>query len=155
KTIQPTFMKLKAVVLRAAIATLVVANVFFGVPLDALISVVNRQLAGSDIAYTLPTSVPLAHAATSTVSMRERYYGARSNTSTGIVNYSFTWQAPTGITALTVEARGGGGGGGGSSATNARGGGGGGGGGYARSTNVPVTAGTNYALAIGRGGAGG
>jgi hypothetical protein len=103
----------------------------------------------------LPLFPQNAHAATSSVSMIERYEGGNSVTTTDIANYAFTWRAPSGISSLSVEARGGGGGGGGSSATTTGAGGGGGGGGYAYSTSVSANGGTNYALSIGRSGSGG
>lgn len=157
---------------RAGVAVLLVSNVCFGFPLDMTIAIINDHIAKSKIvdalylalheenvidrdAIAIPTAVPRVHAATVSVQMAERYVGARSNTTTAISNYSFSWQAPTGIAALTVEARGGGGGGGGSSATNNGGGGGGGGGGYAYSTGVSVSAGSSYTVDVGRGGNGG
>jgi hypothetical protein len=148
---------------------IIVGNTFYGVPLDALISLVNEQIAESNLIdslfailpgdgnrefFAIPTTVPYALAAATTTTMEELFYAGQGSGLTAISGYSFSWEAPTGITGLTVEARGGGGGGGGSSNTANRGGGGGGGGGYARST-PSVTAGNSYSLVLGIGGRGG
>lgn len=157
---------------RLGIALLIVSNVFLGFPVDPIIGYVNGRMMEWKIVDTLylalrdPNVVDStlkgrlqtlrrAHASMVPTQMAELFVGARSNTTTAISNYSFSWQAPTGIVGLSVEARGGGGGGGGSSATNGGGGGGGGGGGYAFSANVSATAGSSYTIGVGRGGVGG
>jgi hypothetical protein len=63
-----------------------------------------------------------------------------------------SWVAPPTVTSVLVQAWGGGGGGGGDASTD--GGGGGGGGEYAQS-QVSVTPGNSYAIAVGKGGVGG
>ena len=70
-------------------------------------------------------------------------------TQTFITNGNFT--VPAGVTSITVEAWGAGGGGGSTTANN-QAGSGGGGGAYARSV-LSVTAGTNYSVVVGTGGA--
>ena len=65
---------------------------------------------------------------------------------------SETWNAPQGISSISVKAWGGGGGGGGGTGT---GGGGGGGGEFRQNTTVPVTPGNSYSVTIGQGGTGG
>lgn len=68
-----------------------------------------------------------------------------------------SFEAPAGVTSVTVEAWGGGGGGGYDSAASSRdgaGGGGGGGGGYSKSSNVRVTPGETYKIVVGSGGRG-
>lgn len=67
---------------------------------------------------------------------------------------SGSWQAPAGITSVTVEVWGGGGGGGGQNDT-ADGGGGGGGGAYSKKTNISVTPLADYTVTVGAAGAGG
>ena len=66
---------------------------------------------------------------------------------------SGSWQAPAGVTQVTVECWGGGGGGGGPS-TNRTASSGGGGGAYSKKT-VSVTGGNSYSYTVGGGGAGG
>lgn len=60
---------------------------------------------------------------------------------------TFYWQAPTGITGVSVELWGGGGGGGGAYTTNGKGGGGAGGQ-YVMDMNNPVTPGTTYPVVV-------
>jgi hypothetical protein len=64
------------------------------------------------------------------------------------------WQAPAGITSVSVECWGAGGGGGGSDATASSAGGGGGGGEYAKDT-VGVSSGSSYSYTVGAPGTGG
>ena len=66
---------------------------------------------------------------------------------------STTWNAPTGVTSVTVECWGGGGGGGRATGNPATGGGGAGGS-YALK-QVSVTPGNTYTITVGTGGAGG
>ena len=73
---------------------------------------------------------------------------------TTVFTSSTTWTCPAGVTSVTVECWGGGGGGGGSGATS-NGGSGGGSGAYVKKVGIPVTAGTNYTITVGTGGAGG
>jgi predicted CxxxxCH...CXXCH cytochrome family protein len=65
------------------------------------------------------------------------------------VTYTTTgsWEAPVGVTSVTVECWGAGGNGGGGG--NNRGGGGGGGGAYSYKTNIPVVAGNFYTVNVG------
>lgn len=80
---------------------------------------------------------------------------AQVHAATDTITASGNWTAPQGVTSVTVEAWGGGGGGGSARTNNNTKGGGGGGGGYSKRINVPVTAGTVYAITVGTGGAAG
>ena len=74
---------------------------------------------------------------------------ANATTTNFISSGTFTWTAPAGVTAVTVQTWGGGGKGG--TRTNQYTGGGGGGGAYSMKNSVSVTPGTGYTVVVGAG----
>ncbi len=81
-------------------------------------------------------------------------FGGVASAQTQNFTSSSSWQAPAGVTSVTVEAWGGGGGGGSGGSSNGYAGGGGAGGSYAKKV-VTVTPGQTYTVTVGTGGAGG
>ncbi|MFA5853951.1 MAG: glycine-rich domain-containing protein [Patescibacteria group bacterium] len=81
-------------------------------------------------------------------------YEERYTTGSVVYTSSTTWTAPTGVTAVNVEAWGAGGAGGGNTQASADSGGGGGGGAYAKKSNISVTPGNGYTVVVGAGGTG-
>ncbi len=95
-------------------------------------------------------------------SLSAMYYALQSNTWPGkgyvvtqIFTASGTWTSPTGVTVVEYLVVAGGGGGGGGIDGGAGVGAGGGAGGYRTGTGLSVTAGTDYTITVGGGGAGG
>ncbi len=102
-------------------------------------------------ASTIDASITSILSANSEAIVRADGWIFHSYTSTG----AHTFTAPTGVTQVDYLAVGGGGGGGGFVSGNTGGGGGGGAGEVDEVTGYAVTAGNNYAIAVGAGGAGG
>jgi len=149
-------VKLKRLIKSSTVIVLVLSNLLFGFPAQAILNATEDFFKDSKV-------VDLMYWATKDREVVDNFISdgmpnvikeakAVSATHTEVFNSTNTWIAPTGVTSVDAQAWGGGGAGAGDTPTNDGGQPGGGGGAYARTDNISVSAGSSYAVTVGTGG---